>query len=377
MIAEKEEHKLVRQTMRDFSESHVLPKAHSIDQSAQFDWDIIRNMAQSGIFGTAFPEAYGGAGLDSFAEAIVLEELARSSASVALTLLAHNLAPYTLYGHGNEELKGRYLQKLITGQSLGAFALTEPETGSDVAMIRTYAEAIGDSYILNGGKAWLTNFSVSDVYIIAAKTDRSKGARGISLFLVEKDTPGLIIGSEEHKLGMRGTNTGSLTFDNCKIPAENMIGEAEHGFIYAMEALDIGRMSMSAMAVGIIQRAYEESVGYARERQAFGKNIGSFQSVQNMIADMRISLQASRAMLYEVAIKRNAGLRYSIDVAMLKVYSSEAAVKAALDAIQIFGANGYSREYPVECLLRDAKLLEIGEGTSQILRMIIGTDALK
>jgi butyryl-CoA dehydrogenase len=377
MVTEKEEYKLIRKMMRDFTASHVSPKAHIIDQSAHFDWDVIRHMSKSGIFGTAFPEAYGGAGLDSFAEAIVLEELARCSASVALTLLAHNLVPYTLYHHGSEGLKDRYLRQLISGQSLGAFALTEPETGSDVASIRTSAEADGGNYLLNGGKAWITNFSVSNVYIIAAKTDRTKGARGISLFLVEKEAPGLIIGSEEKKLGMRGTNTGSLAFDNCKIPAANLIGEPERGFVYAMEALDIGRMSMSAMAIGIMQRAYEESIIYARERQAFGKNIGSFQSIHNMIADMRISLQASRAMLYEVAMKRKAGEKYALDVAMLKVYSSETAVKAALDAIQIFGANGYSSEYPVECLLRDAKLLEIGEGTSQILRMIIGTDALK
>ncbi|MBS7528575.1 acyl-CoA dehydrogenase family protein [Fusibacter paucivorans] len=371
------QNELLRKTVRQFIENEIEPHAKEMDLTGEFPWQVIKKMAKLGMFGVAIDESWGGAGMNADAEVIVLEELARSSASVALTLDAHNLALYPIYHHADEALKKRVMKSLATGEKLCAFGLTEPGCGSDAANIQCTAVKKQDHYVLNGQKAWLTNFSVSDYYVIAAKTDRSAGARGVSLFLVERDNPGLHIGQEEDKFGMRGSNTGEITLENCEIPLENLIGIENKGFAYAMETLDIGRMAIGAIAIGIIVRALEEAKAYAQQRAAFGKPIAKYQAVQFMIADMEINLFASRTMLRNVVAKRNRGENITQDVAKLKVFSSEAATKAALDAIQIFGGNGYSKEYPVERLMRDAKLLEIGEGTTQILRMLIGANTLR
>ncbi|MCT8978363.1 acyl-CoA dehydrogenase family protein [Clostridium sp. CX1] len=371
------EQEMIKNMVREFTEKEVAPYDGEMDKKGEFPWHIIDKMRENDIFGIPFPEEYGGAGADAICEAITLEELGRGSASVAITLDAHMLCANPMHLFGTEEQKKKYLPDLVSGKKLGAFGLTEPCAGSDAAGIQTMAKLEEDHYVLNGRKAWITNFSVADVYIIAAKTNPDAGVKGISAFIVEKGTPGFIIGDKEDKMGVRGSDTGELIFDNCKIPKENLLGSEGQGFKIAMIALDSGRMGVGAFGVGIAQHAMEEAIKYANQRTAFGKNIGKFQAIQFMIADMATEIAAARNLVYAAAFKRDCKERFSLEAAMAKLYSAEAAMKITKNAIQVFGGYGYSREYPVERLLRDAKILEIGEGTSEILRMVIGGSMVK
>jgi butyryl-CoA dehydrogenase len=372
-----EDLELWRKTVREFTDNEVAPYDEDMDRTNDLSWDIIHKMSAAGMFGIPYPEEYGGSNMGSLAGAITIEELARGSASIALTLDAHWLATDPIHLFGTDEQKKRYLPDLVAGTKLGAFALTEPGAGSDAAGIVSSAVRDGEEWVLNGTKAWITNGGAAEVYVIAVKTDNTKGARGISTFIVEKGTPGFSIGKKEDKMGCRGSVTTELVLDNCRIPKSNLLGKEGEGFKVAMVALDYGRTCVGAMGVGIAQSAMEKAARYANQRQAFGGPLAKLQAVQFKIADMAIGIEAARFMVHYAAWKRDQGQRYSKEAAMAKVLGAEVAMEASREGIQIFGGNGYSRDYPLERYLRDAKLLEIGEGASEVLRMVIGTTILK
>lgn len=369
--------RLWRETMVEFTEKEVAPHDEAMDRANDLAWPVVEKMRETGLFGIPFPEAYGGSGMDTLAAVLTLEELARGSSSIALTLNTHWIATLPLLKYGTEEQKAAYLPDLASGERLAAFALTEPAAGSDVAGLLTTAVREGDHWILNGSKAWITNGGIAGVYLIAAKTDPAQGARGISMFLVEAGSEGFGIGKKEDKMGCRGSVTAELILNKCKIPAENLLGAEGQGFKIAMEALDYGRVLVGAMGIGTARAAMEAAAAYANRRQAFGAALARLQAVQFKIADMVIGIEAARQLTYLAAWKRDQGGRYSQEAAMAKLKASEVAMANCKDAIQIFGGNGYSREYPVERYFRDAKLLEIGEGASEVLRMIIGMTVLK
>ncbi|MGI6130039.1 MAG: acyl-CoA dehydrogenase family protein [bacterium] len=372
-----EDLELWRKTVREFTDNEVAPYDEDMDRTNDLSWDIIHKMSAAGMFGIPYPEEYGGSNMGSLAGAITIEELARGSASIALTLDAHWLATDPIHLFGTDEQKKRYLPDLVAGTKLGAFALTEPGAGSDAAGIVSSAVRDGEEWVLNGTKAWITNGGAAEVYVIAVKTDNTKGARGISTFIVEKGTPGFSIGKKEDKMGCRGSVTTELVLDNCRIPKSNLLGKEGEGFKVAMVALDYGRTCVGGMGVGIAQSAMEKAARYANQRQAFGGPLAKLQAVQFKIADMAIGIEAARFMVHYAAWKRDQGQRYSKEAAMAKVLGAEVAMEASREGIQIFGGNGYSRDYPLERYLRDAKLLEIGEGASEVLRMVIGTTILK
>jgi butyryl-CoA dehydrogenase len=372
-----EDLELWRKTVREFTENEVAPHDEAMDRANDLSWDIIAKMRDAGMFGIPYPEEYGGSNMGSLAGAITTEELARGSASVALTLDAHWLATDPIYLFGTEEQKRKYLPDLVSGKKLAAFALTEPVAGSDAAGIVSTAVRDGDHWVLNGTKAWITNGGAAEVYLIAVKTDKTTGARGISTFIVEKGTPGFSIGKKEDKMGCRGSVTTELIMDNCRIPAANLLGKEGEGFKIAMMTLDFGRACVGAMGVGTAESVMEKAARYANQRQAFGGPLGKLQAIQFKIADMAMGIAAARFMVYHAVWKRDQGMRFSQEAAMAKVFAAEVAMSACREAIQIFGGNGYSRDYPVERALRDAKLLEIGEGASEVLRMVIGMTTLK
>lgn len=370
------QNEMVRKMVRELTKNEIMPYDREMDKTGEFPWHIIEKLRKHGIFGVTDDPEYGGAGLDEYAEAIMTEELAYGSSSVAFTINAHFLGKHLFVKHGSQELKDKYLRDIVTGDKLCCFGLTEPAAGSDAAGMETTAVLDGDEWVLNGQKTWITNFSVSGLYFVTAKTDPSKGTRGISMFIVERDNPGLRLGHEEDKMGVRGSNTGEFYLEDCRIPKGNLVGELNRGFVYSMETLDIGRTLIGSMAIGIIRRSIDESVKYANERIAFGRSIGKFQAISFKIADMEISLAAAEALAEQVAQKRIDGKPFTVEAAQLKAFASEAAMRAADSAIQIHGGNGYSREFPPERLLRDAKILEIAEGTTEILKMIIGNTSL-
>jgi alkylation response protein AidB-like acyl-CoA dehydrogenase len=342
-----------------------------MDETGQFPQALIDKMQKHGFFGIIFPEQYQGGGADPLAGALTIYEIAKASASVALTLDGHWLAADAILYHGAEEQKEKYLRR-AAADALVAFCLTEPCAGSDAAGIRSTARFEGDQWVLNGTKAWVTNGGVAGIYVILAKTAPDKGAKGISAFIVEADAPGLTVGKKENKMGMRGSQTTELALNNVRLPAEALLGREGEGFKIAMKALDSGRISITAMAAGIIEAAMTTAKRYARERQAFGGPIANLQAIQFMIADMAVSLEVAKLMFFNAAALKGAGRPHTKEAAMAKIYGSGRAVKSCLDAIQILGGNGYSRDNPVERLLRDAKLLEIGEGATQVLKMLVG-----
>lgn len=372
-----EELELWRRTVREFTEKEVAPHDAEMDRTNDLSWDIIHKMSANGFFSVPYPEEYGGAAMGSLAAVLTIEELARGSSSVALTLDAHWLATDPIFLFGSEEQKKKYLPDLVSGKKLAAFALTEPVAGSDAAGIISTAVRDGDYWVLNGTKAFITNGGAADTYVIAVKTDKTKGARGITTFIVEKGTPGFSIGKKEDKMGCRGSVTTELILDNCRVPAENMLGKEGEGFKVAMVALDFGRVCVGAMGVGCATAAMEAAGRYANQRQAFGGPLSKLEAIQFKVADMVMGIEAARLLVYHAAWLRDAGQRYSKEAAMAKVFGAEVAMATCKDAIQIFGGYGYTRDYPVERYLRDAKLLEIGEGASEVLRMVIGTGTLK
>lgn len=365
-----EEQLMIRDMVREFTANEVEPRDRDMDENG-FDWALIPKLVEAGLIAIHLPEEYGGGGGDTVTSEIVINEIAKGSASVALFLDAHWLAADMILHHGTDEQKAKYLPKVAEGKVF-AFGLTESNAGSDAAAIKSVAEKQADgSYILNGGKAWITNSGIADYYLIMAKTDPEAGNKGISVFVVPKEAEGLTVGKFEKKMGMRGTGTCELSFDNIKIPAEDRVGAEGRGFMIAMEALDGARVSIGAIASGLMQHAMEKAVKYAKERTTFGKPICKYQAVAFKFADMAAKIRATDLMIWDTCQMKDEGQRISVEAAELKLLSSRWACEVCDDCIQIHGGNGYSREFDVERFYRDAKLLEIGEGTSEILRMVI------
>jgi len=372
-----EEQRLVRDMVRDFAQKEIAPRAAEVDRSEEFPADNIRKMAELGLLGLPYPEEYGGGGGGYLSFAIAVEEIARACGSTALIYAAHvSLGCGPIYYFGTEEQKQTWLPGLCSGRGLGAFGLTEPEAGSDAGATRTTALRDGDYYVLTGNKMWITSGAIADVVVATAKTDPAAGTRGISCFLVEKGTPGFIPGKNEPKMGLKGSVTSALSFENCRVPAANMLGEEGEGFRQMLITLDGGRISIGSMALGLAQAALDQATRYAKERVQFGQPIARFQAIQWMIADMATEIDAARLMVYRAAARKDARLPFTKEAAMAKLYASEVAERAAFKAIQIHGGYGYSREYSVERIYRDQRLCTIGEGTSEIQRLVIARQIL-
>jgi alkylation response protein AidB-like acyl-CoA dehydrogenase len=370
-----EAQRAVQEVVRDFARREIIPKAAGYDQREEFPWETIRGVATLGLLGVLVPEKYGGTGMNYVSYVAVLEELGRADASVALTVEAHNsLAVNHILLFGTEEQKQRYLPPLAKGEMLSAWALTEPGSGSDAAAMRTTAVRQDDTYVLTGTKNFITSGSIAGVYVILAKSDPTGGSHGISAFILEKGTPGFSVGRREKKLGVRASDTAQLILDHVRLPAENLLGELHHGFLDALQVLDGGRIGIAALAVGLARGAMEESIAYSKQRVQFGRPISAFQAIQFKLADMATTIDAARLLTYRAATLADQGKPFTKEASMAKVYSAEAAVAAATQAIQIHGGYGYTVEYPVERYLRDAKLCEIGEGTSEIQRLIIARE---
>ncbi|WP_027954700.1 MULTISPECIES: acyl-CoA dehydrogenase [Halobacillus] len=368
-----EEQEMLRKMVRDFSKNEVEPTAAERDEEERFDREIFDKMAELGLTGIPWPEEYGGIGSDFISYVIAVEELSRVCASTGVTLSAHiSLASWPIYTFGTEEQKKKFLAPLAAGEKLGAYALSEPGAGSDVSSMRTQAKLDGDSYVLNGNKVWITNGGVADTYVVFAKTNPDEGNRGISAFIVEKDTPGFSTGKKEKKLGIRSSPTTELIFEDCRIPKENLLGGEGQGFKIAMMTLDGGRNGIAAQAVGIAQGALDESVAYAKEREQFGKPIAALQGISFKLADMAAEIEASRLLTYQAAYLESEGLPYSKASAMAKLFAGDTAMKVTTEAVQVHGGYGYTKDYPVERYMRDAKITQIYEGTQEIQRLVIG-----
>ncbi|CTQ54923.1 Acyl-CoA dehydrogenase [Roseibium album] len=366
---------MLRDTVRSYSQDRIAPLAEKIDREDWFPRELWPEMGELGLHGITVEEEWGGSGLGYLEHCIAMEEVSRASASIGLSYGAHsNLCVNQLRRWGNDEQKKRYLEKLVTGEHLGALAMSEPGAGSDVVSMKLRAEKKGDRYILNGSKMWITNGPSADTAIIYAKTDPEAGPKGITAFLVEKDFPGFSVAQKLDKLGMRGSETGELVFQDCEVPEENVLGEVGKGVNVLMSGLDYERAVLAAGAVGIMQAAMDVVIPYVHEREQFGKPIGTFQLVQGKVADMYVSMNASKSYVYAVAKACDRGETTREDAAGAILYAAENATKLALDAIQLLGGNGYINEYPTGRLLRDAKLYEIGAGTSEIRRMLIGRE---
>lgn len=366
------EHEDFRKWVKGFVDKEIAPRAAETDAQEKPDEQLISLLGEAGLMGVPYPEEYGGGGLDSLSYAIAVEEVSRACGSTGLFLAAHislGTAPFHLFG--TEEQKRKYLSPLAKGEMIGAFGLTEPGAGSDAGGTRTTATSEGDHWILNGTKCFITSGRLADVVVVAALTDKSKGKKGISSLIVEKGTPGFGYGKEEKKLGVRGTDTSELVFDNCRIPKTNILGREGEGLKQFLTILDGGRISIGAMALGIAQGCLDQSIKYANERVQFGEPIAHLQSIQMMVADMATEVEAARRLLYHAAQLEDHGMDFVKEAAMAKLFASSVAVRAGLNSIQVHGGYGYMRDYPVERMLRDAKLTEIGEGTSQIQKIVI------
>jgi len=373
-----EEQKHIQTLARRIAEEKVVPVRAELDEKQEFPWSIMKTCAETGIFGVNIPEEYGGTGGGTFENCIVVEELSRACLGVSVSYAASLLGAYPILLGGSEEQKKKYLPEIASGRKLGAFGLTEANAGSDAQGIRTEAKKVGDEYILNGTKQWITNGGEAEIYSVVAMTDRSKGGRGATAFILEKGMEGFSFGKKENKLGIRASATRELVFQNCKVPKENVIGREGMGFILAMRTFDRTRPGIGAQAVGVAQGALEAAVNYAREREQFEKKIISFQAVQHMLADMAMQVEAARALVYAVARCIDSNPKdFSKVSAMAKVFPSDVAMKVTVDAIQIFGGYGYMKEYPVEKMMRDAKILQIYEGTNQIQRNVISLELIK
>lgn len=367
-----EEQKLFKKTIREFCEKEIRPIAKKIDQEEYLPEKLYKKMGKMGLMGMTVPQEYGGAGIDRVSYMIALEEISRVCGSTGINVEAHNsLGVGHIYEKGTEEQRKKYLPKITSGEGLAAWALSEPNAGSDAAATQTNAILDGNEWVINGTKQFITNGDISEVVTVMAKTDKTKGAKGISAFIVEKDTPGFKIGQLEDKLGLRGSHTAELIFENCRIPKENLLGEKDRGFIGAMNILDRGRTAIGAMSVGIAQGAFEESLNYAKERQQFGKPIGKFQAIQWMLADMATEIDAARLLVYRAGYLEDQNQKFTKEASMAKLFASEMAMRTTVKAIQIFGGYGYTTDYPVERFYRDIKLCTIGEGTSEVQRMVI------
>jgi butyryl-CoA dehydrogenase len=372
------EQEMVRKMVRDFAEAELRPIAAEIDKTCEYPKETVQKMGKLGLMGMTVPKEFGGGGLDSVSYAIGVEEISRVCASHGVIMSVNNsLACFPIEKFGTEEQKKEYLTPLANGQKLGAFGLTEPSAGTDAASQQTVAKKTEDGYIINGSKIFITNGAVADTIVIFAMTDKSKGTRGISAFIVDTKNPGFSIGTVEDKMGIRGSVQAELVFEDMLLPPENLLGEEGKGFKIAMLTLDGGRIGIASQALGIAQAALDESLKYAKEREQFKKPIGKFQAIQWMIADMATEIQAARFLVYKAAFTKDTEKRYSAEAAMAKLYASDTAVKATRNAIQIHGGYGFIKDYPLERLYRDAKITEIYEGTSEVQRMVIAGDKLR
>ncbi len=369
---------MIKDLARQIAEEKIVPVREELDEKEEFPWEIMNVLAQSDLFGLFIPEEYGGLGKGSLDLCIAVEELSRACLGVATTYASNALGTFPILLFGSDRQKKQYLPDIALGKRLVAFGLTEANAGSDAAGIRTSARLDGNEYVVNGTKQWITNGGEAEIYTIIAMTDNAKGARGASAFVIEKDTPGFLFGKKEKKMGIRASSTRELIFDNCRIPKENIIGKEGLGFIVAMKTLDNARAGVGAQGVGIAQGAFEEAVNFARKRIQFGHPIISFQAVQHMLADMATEIEAARALVYAVARYMDSGAKdFSKVSAMAKVFATDMAMKVTTNAVQVMGGSGYMREYPVEKMMRDAKILQIYEGTNQIQRNVIGQALIK
>ena len=369
---------LFLQMIREFAEKEVKPLAAEVDEEERFPLETVEKMAKTGLMGIPVPVKYGGAGGTNLMYGMAVEELSRVCGTTGVVLSAHtSLCCAPIMENGTEEQKMKYLPRLASGEWIGAFGLTEPNAGTDAAMQQTTAVLDGDHYVLNGNKIFITNAVYAHVYVIFAMTDKSLGNKGISAFIVEKGTPGFSIGKKEKKMGIRGSATTELVFEDCRIPKENLLGQQGKGFAIAMKTLDGGRVGIAAQALGIAQGAMDETIKYTKERKQFGRSISQFQNTQFQMADMETKVQAARLLVRSAHWKKDNGMPYSVDAAMAKLFAAETAMEVTTKAVQLHGGYGYTREYPVERMMRDAKITEIYEGTSEVQRMVISGSLLR
>lgn len=370
--------KLFLQMIREFAEKEVKPLAAEIDEQERFPLETVEKMAKLGLMGMPVPVEYGGAGATNQMYTMAVEELSKVCATTGVVLSAHtSLCIAPIMENGTEEQKQKYVPRLASGEWIGAFGLTEPNAGTDASGQQTTAVLEGDEWVLNGSKIFITNAAYANVYIVIAMTDKSQGTRGISAFIVERDAPGFSIGKKEKKMGIRGSATCELIFENCRIPKDNLLGKLGGGFPIAMKTLDGGRIGIAAQALGIAQGALDETVKYVKERKQFGKPLAAFQNTQFQLANMETKVQAARLLVRSAAYKKDQKLPYSADAAMAKLYAAETAMEVTTKAVQLHGGYGYTREYPIERMMRDAKITEIYEGTSEVQRMVISSKLLK
>jgi butyryl-CoA dehydrogenase len=377
MVELTSEQRLLVEMVRDFARARIAPIAAAHDESGEFPYDTVREMADLGLFGIPFPEELGGAGADTLSLVLVVEELAKVDASHSITVGAHtSLSASPIHDFGTGEQKARYLPAMASGQALGAFGLTEATSGSDAANMATRAVRHGDRWVLNGTKVFITNAGVAETFVVAAVTDPDKGAKGISMFILEKGWKGLHPGKKEDKLGWRASDTRELVLEGVEVPHENLLGEEGRGFPQCLHTLNGGRIGIAAHALGIAEGAYEAARAYALEREQFGRPIAEFQAIRFMLADMATGIEAARHLTYHAARLKDAGRPYKLAAAQAKLFASEHAMRTTIAAVQIHGGNGYTRDYPVERMMRDAKVTEIGEGTSEIQRVVIAREIL-
>jgi butyryl-CoA dehydrogenase len=373
-----DEHQMMQKMVRDFALNECEPTAAQRDEEESFDMNIWHKMAELGLCGIPWPEEYGGAGADYLSYVIAVEELSRVDASIGVTLSAHtSLAGWPVYKFGTEEQKQKYLRAMAEGKSMGAYCLTEPGSGSDAAGMKTTAILEGDEWVLNGSKIFITNGGHADIYIVFAQTNPEQKHKGIAAFIVEKSFPGFAVGKKEKKLGIRSSATTEVIFDNCRVPKENLLGQVGEGFKIAMMTLDGGRNGIAAQALGIAQGAMDHAVAYAKERVQFGKPISKLQAIQFKLADMATKIEAARLLTYQAAWREDQGVSYGLQSAMSKLFAGDIAMEVTIEAVQVFGGYGYTREYPVERYMRDAKITQIYEGSNEIQRLVIAGFLLK
>ncbi|MDM9942960.1 acyl-CoA dehydrogenase [Clostridioides difficile] len=378
MDLNSKKYQMLKELYVSFAENEVKPLATELDEEERFPYETVEKMAKAGMMGIPYPKEYGGEGGDTVGYIMAVEELSRVCGTTGVILSAHtSLGSWPIYQYGNEEQKQKFLRPLASGEKLGAFGLTEPNAGTDASGQQTTAVLDGDEYILNGSKIFITNAIAGDIYVVMAMTDKSKGNKGISAFIVEKGTPGFNFGVKEKKMGIRGSATSELIFEDCRIPKENLLGKEGQGFKIAMSTLDGGRIGIAAQALGLAQGALDETVKYVKERVQFGRPLSKFQNTQFQLADMEVKVQAARHLVYQAAINKDLGKPYGVEAAMAKLFAAETAMEVTTKAVQLHGGYGYTRDYPVERMMRDAKITEIYEGTSEVQRMVISGKLLK
>ncbi len=373
-----DEQKMIKELARKIAEEKILPVRAECDEKEEFPHDVVKVLAQSDLFGVYIPEEYGGMGFGVFELCLVIEELSRVCGGISLAYAGTALGTFPILLYGNEQQKKKYLPSIASGEKIAAFGVTESEAGSDITTLNTTAKKDGDCYVLNGTKQWITNGGEAETYVVIAATDKTKGARGLTAFIVEKGMEGFGFGKKENKLGIRASATRELVFENCRVPAENVLSKEGMGFIITLKNFDASRPGVATQALGIAQGAFEAALEYSHQRKQFGQPISSFQAVQHMLADMAVQIEAARALIYQTARMIDSGAKdFSANSAMCKLFASDVAMKVTTDAIQVFGGYGYMKEYPVEKMFRDAKITQIYEGTNQMQRNFIAHDLIK